>query len=183
LLTRGPKPVRALKELGLAPAHVAAPATTEGVIAALKTVPLEGRRIGVQLYGSDNPVLTTFLEQNRAEVFTVTPYVYGPAEDAERVVSLIRDLAGNQLDAICFTSSPQVARLVEVATEHSLTSELREGMARTCVAAVGPVVAETLREQGFRVDVCPEQGFVMKNLVQHLKRFFARPLELHPSDQ
>jgi uroporphyrinogen-III synthase len=38
------------------------------------------------------------------------------------------------------------------------------------VAAVGPVVAETLRRRGARVDVCPEQGFVMKKLVQELKR-------------
>jgi uroporphyrinogen-III synthase len=38
------------------------------------------------------------------------------------------------------------------------------------VAAVGPVLAEHLRQLGVRVDVCPESGFVMKNLVQHIKR-------------
>jgi uroporphyrinogen-III synthase len=37
------------------------------------------------------------------------------------------------------------------------------------VAAVGPVVAESLHRRGIRVDVCPEQGFVMKNLVKLLK--------------
>ena len=36
LVTRGPKPVRALKEVGLAPALVAQTPTTEGVIATLK---------------------------------------------------------------------------------------------------------------------------------------------------
>src|SRR5262245_50059509 len=34
-VTRGPKPVRALKEIGLAPTRIAAEPTTEGVIAAL----------------------------------------------------------------------------------------------------------------------------------------------------
>jgi uroporphyrinogen-III synthase len=38
------------------------------------------------------------------------------------------------------------------------------------VAAVGPVVAETLRSRGAPVHIVPEQGFVMKNLVQHIKR-------------
>ena len=50
---------------------------------------------------------------------------------------------------------------------------LAEGMSKVCVAAVGPVVAATLSENHFRVDVCPEQGFVMKNLVQQLKRFYS----------
>jgi hypothetical protein len=34
------------------------------------------------------------------------------------------------------------------------------------------VVAQNLREKGARVDICPEQGFVMKNLVQQIKRAF-----------
>jgi hypothetical protein len=32
------------------------------------------------------------------------------------------------------------------------------------------VVADNLRQKGARVDICPEQGFVMKNLVQQIKR-------------
>jgi uroporphyrinogen-III synthase len=45
---------------------------------------------------------------------------------------------------------------------------------RTRVAAVGPVVADNLRHRSVRVDICPEQGFVMKNLVQHIKRELER---------
>jgi len=51
-----------------------------------------------------------------------------------------------------------------------LESVLQRGMERTQVAAVGPVVAESLRQRGARVAICPEQGFVMKNLVQLIKR-------------
>jgi uroporphyrinogen-III synthase len=171
ILTRGPKPVRALKELGLVPQHVATPPTTDGVIAALRQMSLRGQRVGVQLYGPDNPPLAVFLKEQEAQMLPVTPYIYAPAEDAQRVVELIQALASRTVDAICFTSSPQVTRLVEVATEHSLNETLAEGMKQTCVAAVGPIMAETLQHHGFRVDVCPEQGFVMKNLVQYLKRF------------
>jgi hypothetical protein len=31
-------------------------------------------------------------------------------------------------------------------------------------------VADNLRERGAQVDICPDQGFVMRNLVQQIKR-------------
>jgi len=172
LVTRGPKPVQALKEAGLKPGLVAATPTTEGVIAALRPEPLRGRVVGVQLYGPANPALTDFLAAAGAEVSCVLPYVYAPATDAALVADLVHQLARGAVDVLVFTSSPQVDRLYEVAAEQGLTTDLRLGLERTRVAAVGPVVAENLHGRGARVDVCPEQGFVMKNLVQHIKRQF-----------
>jgi len=60
--------------------------------------------------------------------------------------------------------------LFEVAREIGAEAKLNAGLQRVRVAAVGPVVAEALRTRGQRVDICPEQGWVMKNLVQHIKR-------------
>jgi uroporphyrinogen-III synthase len=172
-VTRGPKPVRALKEVGLAPTVVAEMPTTEGVIAALRRETLQGQTVGVQLYSPNNPPLVQFLEEAGATVQTVLPYVYTPAADAEQVVELLSRMAVGAVDVLVFTSSPQVDRLYEVAAERGLDEMLRVGLDRVCVAAVGPVVADNLRRRGSRVDVCPEQGFVMKNLVQHLKRALA----------
>jgi uroporphyrinogen-III synthase len=170
-LTRGPKPVRALKEVGLTPTQVADVPTTEGVIAALRRELLQGQTIGVTLYGQPNPPLEQFLTSAGAVVRSVLPYVYAPAADAERVVDLIAQMAQGQIDAIVFTSSPQVDRLFEVAAQHQLQDALQQGLRRTRVAAVGPVVAETLRQHGARLDICPEQGFVMKNLVRQLVHY------------
>jgi len=170
VVTRGPKPVRALKELGLLPTKVAEMPTTQGVIAALRPEALQGKTIGVQLYSAANLPLTQFLHDAGAVVEAVQPYVYAPSADADRVAHLIRDMAAATVDAIVFTSSPQVDRLFEVAAEQGLADVLQRGLDMVCVAAVGPVVADNLRQRGARVDVCPEQGFVMKNLVQHLKR-------------
>lgn len=169
-VTRGPKPVRALKEIGLTPALVAPVPTTEGVIAALRDEALAGKTVGVQLYSDRNPPLTEFLSQSGAIVRTVQPYVYAPAADTDRVADLIGQMAAGKVDGIVFTSSPQVDRLFEVAQERALTPALQEGLARTKVAAIGPVVAENLHGRGVRVDICPEQGFVMRNLVQLMKR-------------
>jgi uroporphyrinogen-III synthase len=122
------------------------------------------------MYSPTNPPLTDFLAQAGAVAHLVMPYVYAPAADAERVADLIDRLAAGGVDAVVFTSSPQVVRLYEVATERGKESALTDGLRRTCVAAVGPIVAETLRERGAPVHVCPEQGFVMKNLVRQLTR-------------
>jgi uroporphyrinogen-III synthase len=172
LVTRGPKPVRALKEVDLKPTLVAAAPTTEGVIEVMRPEPLRGEVVGVQLYAPENAPLTQFLASAGALVQTVLPYVYAPAADAVLVADLIHRLARGSIDGLVFTSSPQVDRLFDVAGEQGLTADLRVGLEKTCVAAVGPIVAENLRGRGARVDVCPEQGFVMKNLVQHIKRQF-----------
>jgi uroporphyrinogen-III synthase len=170
ILTRGPKPGQALKEVGLAPTRVAPAPTTEGVVAALRTEDVRGRAVGVTLSGEPNPVLEEFLRTAGAEVRPVLPYVYAPAADDAQVADLIARLGRGEVDALVFTSSPQVDHLYEAAQRRGLVEALRQGLARTCVAAVGPVVADDLRRRGAPVHVCPEQGFVMKNLVRHLER-------------
>jgi uroporphyrinogen-III synthase len=172
-VTRGPKPVRALKEVGLAPGLVADQPTTEGVIAALKAEPIKGQTVGVQLYSPSNPPLVEFLSKAGAIVHVVLPYVYAPAADGERVVELIQRMAKGEVSSICFTSSPQVDRLYEIAEERGLKDLLTRGLQQVRVAAVGPVVADNLKQRGRTPDICPEQGFVMKNLVQHIKRDLA----------
>jgi len=170
IITRGPKPVRALKEIGLGPTSVAAAPTTEGVIETLKQQELAGASVGVQLYSEINPPLMNYLTSAGARVYSVAPYVYAPAADAGRVADLIAQMAAGKVDALVFTSSPQIDRLFEVAAERKLDEELHQGLARVKVAAVGPVVKDTLLAKQVRVDIMPEQGFVMKNLVQHIKR-------------
>jgi uroporphyrinogen-III synthase len=75
-ITRGPKPARALRVLGLKPGIEATEPTTTGVIRSLSAHPLEGRHIAVQLYGNDpNLTLMGFLRERLAITSTVAPYV------------------------------------------------------------------------------------------------------------
>ncbi|HTU93998.1 MAG TPA: uroporphyrinogen-III synthase [Gemmataceae bacterium] len=173
IITRGPKPVQALKEIGLTPTLVAQAPTTEGVIATLRGESLEDQTVGVTLYGEPNPPLEQFLVSAGARVHTVMPYIYAPATEDDRVADLIVRLDNGTVDVMLFTSSSQVDRLYEVAERRSLQDSLRKGLARTRIAAVGPVLAEHLRRHGVTIHICPEQGFVMKNLVQHVKRAVA----------
>lgn len=169
-IVRGPKPARALKEIALEPTMSAAAPTTDGVIAALRSIDLRGLTVGVQLYSESNPPLEEFLSGAGATVATVQPYIYAPASDAGRVGDLIDRLADGKVDAIVFTSAPQVERLFTVASETGATDRLMAGLTRTLVAAVGPLVRDDLQKHGVKVGVCPEQGWQMKNLVQQLKK-------------
>jgi uroporphyrinogen-III synthase len=173
-LARGPKPGRALQEIGLKAELQAAEPTTDGVIATLDGFELRGRRVAVQLYGEDpNQKLMSYLSSRGAETHTVAPYRYASESDDAEVASLILRLAAGEIDAITFTSSPQYRRLVEVADKKDLRKQLSDGLEKTLVAAVGPVAAEGLRQDGVRVDMIPEERFFMKPMVTRLTEVLA----------
>jgi uroporphyrinogen-III synthase len=161
-ITRGPKPARALRALGLKPILEATEPTTGGVIAALTPHDLARRRIAVQLYGNDpNLTLMRFLRQRDADITTVAPYVYGNAADDATVQALLERMAAGEVDAIAFTSKLQIERLM---TQHPAPL-VRRALSRTLIAAVGPVVAEAIRSHGFEVSSSPEHSWFMKPLV------------------
>ena len=170
-ITRGPKPARALRELGLKSDLAAATPTTAGIIASLGTETLRGRVVGVQLYGNEpNQPLITFLEGAGAKVITVAPYVYADAADDAAVRALLARLAAGEVDAIAFTSSPQVERLFAVAPPDKVSAAL----AHTLVAAVGPVVAGALTRHGIAAQLMPEEAFFLKPLARALEEQLGR---------
>jgi uroporphyrinogen-III synthase len=170
-VTRGPKPARALKELGLPADLPAAVPTSQGVMQTLAAAAgeLRGRSVGVQLYGQEpSAELVLFLERAGASVRTVAPYVYAPASDEAKVAELIGAMAGGGVDAIAFTSAAQVDRLAAVAEARGLAAELAGAFGRTRAAAIGPVVAEALRRRGIEPTIAPDKPFVMKHLVAEI---------------
>lgn len=173
LLSRGPKPARALREIGIKNAVQANSPTTDGVIDSLTTMDLKGRRVAVQLYGEDpNVKLVNYLASRQGRVETVSPYVYADESDEKRVLALIRALIENAVDVIAFTSQPQFRRLQSVAKRHGLLDEMIKSLNQCCVAAIGPVVKGQLEESGIKVDIMPEQAFFMKPLVTEIMRYF-----------
>jgi uroporphyrinogen-III synthase len=165
-ITRGPKPARALRELGLKPDIAAEVPTTDGVINSLRPHSLKDRSVGLQLYGTEpNQPLVDFLEGAGARVLVVAPYVYADAADDQAVLNLLNRLQAGEVDAIAFTSTPQVERLFSIASPDTVTKAL----ANTVVAAVGPVVADTLHKHGIEARVMPEESFFLKPLTTVLE--------------
>ncbi len=174
-ICRGPKPGRALKEIGLKPDMLGKAPTTPGIIEALQELRLEGKRVAVQLYGEEpNLLLMDYLQGRAAIGIAVAPYVYAPRADEDKVLELIEALAGGEITMMTFTSQPQYSRLLEVAKRHHKEELLHEGLARVHVAAIGPVVGEQLRGAGVEVAVMPESLFFMKPMVTELVKLVRR---------
>jgi uroporphyrinogen-III synthase len=174
-ITRGPKPARALRELGLAPRLRAERPTTDGVIAALAAGELQGRRVGVQLYPEAPATLVEFLAGAGAVPEPVSPYVYIPSVDDEAIRALIAELAAGRVDAIAFTSATQATRLFAAATQAGLLPTLDVALQRTVIAAVGPVVAAELARRGLDVAIMPRDAYFMKPLVSAIIAAMAPP--------
>lgn len=166
-ITRGPKPARALRELGLKPDIAAEIPTTEGVIASLRAAgDLTGRNVGVQLYGTEpNRPLMDFLKSAGANVSTVAPYVYADKADDDAVRELLTQMSAGQVDVIAFTSTPQVERLFSVGPLDLVKSALE----RTQIAAIGPVVADALLRHNVTVRLMPQDSFFMKPLTNAME--------------
>lgn len=172
LIVRGPKPGRVLKRWNLSPDVVAERPTSAGVIASLERLSDPAPVIGVAMYGTEpNRPLIEAIEALGVEPFPVWPYVYAGESETETVLALIDRLVDGEINAVAFTSQPQIDRLLKVARDHDREPALREALAdRTAVTAIGPVMANRLAELGIAVDVIPEGRYFMKPLVDALAR-------------
>jgi uroporphyrinogen-III synthase len=166
-ITRGPKPARALRELGIASGLAAPVPTSQGVITAMAGENIAGRAIGLQLYPGDGALpLMAALRMRDAIVFPVTPYRYASETETDQVKNAIEMLIDGRIGMIAFTSSPQVERFIAVARATGLETAAYEALRRTIVAAIGPVVEETLRRHGLVRVIRPETNFHLKPLVR-----------------
>jgi uroporphyrinogen-III synthase len=164
---RGPKPGRALREIGLEPDVTTENPTSEGIATMLSRLELKGHRLALQLYPEkDHSTLIGAIKAQGAEVDTVLPYVYDAQAAEANILTAIEQMAEGRIDAIALTSSGQVRRLVEAAQAHGRDAQLRAGLARTPVAAVGPVVSDELKSFGLHTDIYPaNDAFFMKPLI------------------
>ena len=164
---RGPKPGRALREIGLDPQMTTEKPTSEGIAEMLARVDLSGHRVGLQLYpDKDHSALIGAITAQGAEVDTVAPYVYDAQAADANIVTAIEEMAQGRIDAIALTNLGQVRRLFEVAKARQCEAQLRDGLARTPIASVGPVVSDELKSHGLRADISPaNDAYFMKPLI------------------
>src|SRR4029434_1929424 len=130
--TRGPKPGRALREIGLEPQMTTEKPTSEGIAEMLSRLDLKGRRVGLQLYpDKDHGALIGAIKAQGAAVDAVLPYVYDAKAADANIVSAIDEIARDRIDAIALTNLGQIRRLIDTAKNHGWEDKLREGLAQT----------------------------------------------------
>ncbi|MGA3294590.1 MAG: uroporphyrinogen-III synthase [Candidatus Acidiferrales bacterium] len=174
VVARGPKPVAALKELGV-PVTLAAPEpnTWRDLLRALDenagSLPLAGKRVAVQEYGISNPELLAGLAERGANVTRLPVYQWALPEDTGPLRAAVETIARGETDVVVFTTSIQIVHLLQIAREMGLEDAVRQGLARIVVGSIGPVTSEELREQGISPDfepVHPKMGFLLNEAGQ-----------------
>lgn len=157
LVARGPKPIAALKELGLAAAvTVPEPNTWREVLAALDAAgSVRGKRIAVQEYGIPNPELVAGLEKRGATVETIRVYRWALPEDLAPLREAIEKMVRGEVEVALFTNGAQVEHLFGVASSENKDEKLRAACQRMAIASVGPVCTEALERFGLRPDIEP----------------------------
>ena len=141
--------------------------TSEGIAEMLWRIDLKAHRLGLQLYpDKDHGALIGAITAQGAEVDPVLPYVYDAKAADPNIVTAIEEMAGGRIDAIALTSSGEARRLFDVAKTHGCEARLREGLAKTPIASVGPVVSDELASHGLRASISPAEGaYFMKPLI------------------
>ena len=167
VIARSPKPAAVLRRQKVRIDHMPPePFTSADLIAAIKMIDLTGIAVAVQAYGGPNSLLTQTLQKRGAKVREVSLYTWGLPEDVSPVLDMIDDLVKGNIDALAFTSQPQVGNLLTIAAQDGKEESLRNILAQgpVAVASVGPVCTKRLIEAGIRVDVEPDHPH-MGNLI------------------
>jgi uroporphyrinogen-III synthase len=157
LVVRGPKPIAALKELGLTPElTVPEPNTWREVLVTLDSaIDLHGKHVAVQEYGIPNPELISGLKQRGATVETVTIYKWALPEDVAPLRAAIQKILNGEVDVALFTNGAQVDHLFRVAAEDKADEKLRHALSNVVIASVGPVCTQVLEQYGVKPDIEP----------------------------
>ena len=185
VVARGPKPVAVLRELGVTPAiTVPEPNTWRELLLALDEagashgeLRLRGARVAVQEYGVSNPELLSGLRERGAAVTPVPVYHWALPDDCAPIRAAVKSIADGEIDAVLFTTSVQVAHLLQIAAEMKLEEPLRLGLSRMIVASIGPTTSEELQRQGIRADLepsHPKMGFLVKETAEQSAELFRR---------
>jgi len=174
IVARGPKPVAALREIGLTPwATAPSPNTWRDLLTTLDLrrtdAPLAGLRVAVQEYGLPNAEFEQELRARGAEVTTVSIYRWSMPEDIVPLRRAVWAIVRGEIDVVILTASIQLVHLLRVAGDMGLEAAARRGLDRTIVASIGPMTSEELRHHRLPIDLepsRPKMGFLVKEVAE-----------------
>ena len=140
IVARGPKPVAALRELGLTPAVlVPEPNTWRELLMTLDArAPVAGRSVAVQEYGRVNAELIDGLQQRGAEVLRVPVYRWEYPEDPGPLREGVTRLADGSVDLVLFTSARQVEHVLDTAAHLGRLDDILAASRKVFYASIGP---------------------------------------------
>lgn len=162
----GPKTAELLRPYGLKADVTPRQYKAEGVLEALESEEVKGRRFLFPRAEVAREELPDGLKARGADVVLATAYrTVAPEVDPSYVSELFE---GGGISAVTFTSTSTVKNFVKIVGGKAV-----EYLSGICVACIGSVTARTCEEMGIRVSVVPEDytvGALFDALTDYFKR-------------
>lgn len=152
IVARGPKPLAALRELGVAGARpVKDPFTWRQALDVVDGIGLAaGALVAVQEYGVPAASLVAALEVRGLRVLRVPVYRWALPENPAPLRAGADLLVRGEVDVAVFTNAGQVEHLFRIAGD---AEAVRGGLALAVVASIGPTCSEALEAHGVHPDL------------------------------
>ena len=183
LIARGPKSRAALKRHGLTPTFLAEPPTSDGFVARVGQLQIQGQEVAMVLAGDQpNAAVAAAIAARGARVFQFAPYHYHVPELTTPLREFLQAiLQPPHMDWLVFTTTPQVQMLMHLAEQAGCRAELLEvlrGPVR--LASVGSVTSASLEQVGLVPTVtAPPRQETMIGLIKAMERA-SGDANLHP---
>jgi len=168
---RGPKPVAALKRVGMPiGVRAAPPHTTHELLEAIAPLSMDGALL--VHHGERSDVVAQAVASKTSRCFELLLYAWEMPEDTSQLAALVSELVAGSVGAVAFTTQVQARHLFAVAEELGKRDALVDALqGRVIVVAIGPTCAETLRALGTPAHVVPESpkmGPMILSLARYL---------------
>jgi uroporphyrinogen-III synthase len=172
VIARGPKPLAALRELGVSGAlAVGDPFTWRQVIEVLDRLGLRaGQRVAVQEYGVPPAALLDALAERGLHVLRVPVYRWALPDDPGPLHAAGARLLRGEVGVSVFTNAAQAEHLFRIAPD---ADALRAALRRTVIASIGPTCSEALEAHAIPPDLeasPPKMGPLVALIAENAKR-------------
>lgn len=157
----GPQTAACLSSLGLQVDFVPPEYRAEGIIEGLKEREIAGKKVLLARASVARDILPQELEKLGAQVTVAPTYQTVVPEPTEEEIKVL----GQKVDLITFTSSSTVKNF------KTLWQQEKKAFTEAQIAAIGPITANTAKEEGFTVDIEAKE-YTIKGLVQAILDYY-----------
>ncbi|NNK15260.1 MAG: uroporphyrinogen-III synthase, partial [Desulfofustis sp.] len=142
--------------------------TGEGLAESLLDQGVEGRNVLIPRAVEGRELLPETLRGAGAQV-TIAP-IYRNVPPQGRREELRAELESGEVDMVTFTSSSTVRNFLTM-VDAADQEELERLMSGVSIAAIGPITAKTITDNGLKVDAQPEQ-YTIEAMVRKIIDFY-----------
>ena len=144
--------------------------TGEGLAETLLDQGVEGRNVLIPRAEKAREILPETLRGAGAQV-TVAP-VYRNVPPEGKREQLREELEAGKVDMVTFTSSSTVRNFLSM-VDADTDSELKRLMHEVTIAAIGPITAKTVTDNGLKVDVQPE-SYTIPDMIHAIVDYYSK---------